>query len=135
MGRITMNGTITVDDTDGEIEVQESMLGAYQMSLSAHFLSLFSVSSCYASVKIVEGTYRGTDLGETECIPRSSTPDWCKTFFLDFVPGDGTVVDISVYDFNNGSTAYKIGATRIWAEEVAKRKGIEVPLSGSLANV
>ncbi|CAJ1935913.1 unnamed protein product [Cylindrotheca closterium] len=135
MGRITMNGTITVDDTDGQIEVQDNMLGAYQLSLSAQFLSRFKVSSSYASVKIIEGSYRGTDLGETECIPRSSTPDWCKTFFLDFVPGDGTVVEISIYDFNNGSTAYKIGGSRIRIEEVAKRKGIEVPLSGSLSNV
>mmetsp|Transcript_7921 Transcript_7921/g.19123 ORF Transcript_7921/g.19123 Transcript_7921/m.19123 type:complete len:527 (+) Transcript_7921:65-1645(+) len=135
MGRITMNGTITVDHTDGKIEVQDNMIGAYQLSLSAYFKSVFSVSSSYASVKIVGGTFRGNDLGETECIPCSSTPDWCKTFFLDFIPGDGTILEISVFDYNNGSTAYKIGGTRIKAEEVLKRKVVEVPLSNSLSNV
>ena len=135
MGRITMNGSITVDHTDGHVEVQEELLGAYQLSLCASFKSRFRVNSSYASVKVVAGPYEGKDLGETECIPCSSNPDWCKTFFLDFLPGDGTVLEITAYDFNNGSTAYKIGSTKVRVEEVLKRKELELPLSSNLSNM
>src|SRR5210317_1950549 len=134
MGRITMNGSITVDHTDGQIEVQEELLGAYQLSLCASFKSHFRVNSSYASVKIVSGPYEDKDLGETETIPCSSTPDWCKTFFLDFLPGDGTVLEITVWDDNNGSSSYKIGSTKIRVEEALKRKELEVPLSGNFSN-
>ena len=129
-----MGGTVTVHDhTNGQNEVEENVLGAYQLSLKASFRT--RVSSSYASVRVVAGPQSGKDLGETECVPKSTSPDWRKTFFLDCTPGDGTVLEIDVWDRNNGSTAYKIGGTKIRAEKLLKRKVLQVPLSSHSTNL
>lgn len=135
MSRMDMVGTITVDDTNNQIEVQEEVLGAYQLSLCASLQSFLRVTSSYASVQIINGPYKGKHLGETECIPRDANPDWCKTFFLDFLPGDGTILLVTVWDYNNGSSAYKLGAAKVRPEEVLKRSEIEISLAGNGSNV
>lgn len=104
------------------------MTERYQLSLSAYFKSLLRVSSAYASVKIVSGPRKGTDLGETECIPNSSNPDWCKVFFLDFELNDSTTLEITIWDFQHGSAPWRMGGARLDAAEVYRKKGAQAKI-------
>jgi Ca2+-dependent lipid-binding protein len=104
------------------------MTERYQLSLSAYFKRLLRVSSAYASVKIVSGPRKGTDLGETECIPNSFNPDWCKVFFLDFDPDDNTALEITIWDFQHGSAPWRVGGARLNAAEVYRKKGAQAKI-------
>eukprot|EP00980_Cylindrotheca_fusiformis_P012303 scaffold3014_cov116-Cylindrotheca_fusiformis.AAC.5 len=89
----------------------------YELSLSAYFKRLFHVSSTYATVEIVDGP----NLGETECIPNSTNPDWCRSFYLSTL--ENVSLKISVWDFQNGSSPWRIGTVTLKATAIFDKKG------------
>lgn len=103
------------------------MTERYQLSLGAYFKRLFRISSAYATVQIVSGPQKGTDLGETECIPNSMNPDWCKIFFLDLdlEEQDSTILQVTVWDFQHGSAPWRIGSVKLNAADIYKKKGTQ----------
>lgn len=99
----------------------------YQISLHAFNLpnkgGLFQKSSPYASVKIVSGPQQGTVLGETEHIPHTLSPEWCKVFFLEFSPSEVTYLEVTIWDFHNGKEPLWMGEARFEATSVYQEPG------------
>ena len=57
----------------------------YQLSIEAEKLPrVFFRSPCsYAVVTVTDGPQKGKEIGRTETLPRSQTPDWIAILFID----------------------------------------------------
>ena len=98
----------------------------YQLSLYAQDLpnkGWFRRPSPYATVKIVEGPQKGTKVGETEHLEHQLSPDWCKTFFLEFSLSEKTELEITVWDYRSGRDPLWIGEARFDAGSVYEAPG------------
>jgi hypothetical protein len=100
----------------------------YQLSL--HAIDLPSkggffrkVASPYAKVKITSGPEKGTVVGETEPVPHTLHPDWCKILFLEFSPADVTNLEITIWDYRNGKEPLWMGEANFEATSVYQEAG------------
>ncbi len=99
----------------------------YQISLHAFNLpnkgGWFRKSSPYASVKVISGPQQGQILGETEHLPHTLDPDWCKVFFLDFSSSEITHLEVTIWDYHNGHEPIWMGEARFEATSVYLEPG------------
>ena len=103
------------------------MTERYQLSVHAINLpnkgGLFRTSSPYAKVKILSGPNAGTELGETEFISRSLSPDWVKTFFFEFSPSQVTTFEVTIWDYREGKEPLWMGEGSFEATSVFQEPG------------
>jgi Ca2+-dependent lipid-binding protein len=73
----------------------------YQITLHAENLPnrrFFGTSCPYAKVKVTSGRHKGTVLGETATVVNNLSPEWTKTFFLEFSPAEVTNLEVTIWD-------------------------------------
>jgi hypothetical protein len=75
----------------------------YQISLHAKNLpnkgGLFRRSSPYAQVQIMQGPDAGKDLGQTEPIQHTLSPDWVKVFIISADPSHIVRFKVTLWDY------------------------------------
>ena len=102
----------------------------YQLTLHAENLPnqggrCFSIgkSSPYAIIKVTSGSNKGLTLGETEPILHELSPEWTKTFFLEFSSSEVTNLEVTVMDYCNGDEPKWIGEANFEATSVFQSPG------------
>jgi hypothetical protein len=72
----------------------------FQLSLYAGKLpsSLFHTPSPYGVVTVKDGPLKGTDVGRTETIAKTTNPDWVKTMFIETDASINLPLNVAIWD-------------------------------------
>lgn len=73
--------------------------------------------SSFAKVKITSGQKKGMELGETEPVVGHS-PEWTKTFFLEFSSSEVTNIEVTVMEYREGKEPIWVGEANFEATSV-----------------
>ena len=74
-------------------------------------------------VKIISGSQKGTELGETEYIRNAPSPDWTKIFFVEFSTDDIMELEVTIWDHIDGREPNWIGEARFEVYSVFQERG------------
>jgi hypothetical protein len=100
----------------------------YQISLHAKNLTnkggFFRRSSPYAQVQIMQGPDTGKDLGQTEPLKHSVSPDWVKAFIISADPSIIVRFKVTIWDYvGNGNEPIYMGEAEYEVSSVYSEKG------------
>ena len=85
-------------------------------------LRLDGKKKTYSKVKITSGQNKGMELGETEPVVGSS-PEWTKTFFLEFSESEVTNIEVTVMEYREGKEPRWVGEANFEATSVFQSPG------------
>ena len=102
------------------------MATRYQLSVRAENLpsGFFRSPNPYAVATITGGPKQGTELGRTETIEKTVSPDWVKTLFLEAAAAEYVPITITIFnDRGIGRDKVKLAEATFEATEVFQSAG------------